>query len=256
LAERYLKEIRSIHDISGRDIRFHPKVWTHKSEAVKYRPAFLSIARDKDNQVQALEAVYLDEKTAQKAVMNIKSKKSFGIKKYACVVIYPGQGNDAVTYITEGVKTGLSIRDAVKNERVIATLGKSNFKTLDSTMLTDKVVFCADNDGKSIACDAVIIEAVTRLRDLGKTVEVIAPKNQGDFNEVAKITGVRGVVDAMKNIIHVANNEMALDAKIDYGRVKEAWKTMSNEQIREVMADKTMPLSQGKSLMHIEREIY
>ena len=35
LAEKYLKEIREIHNISGENIRFHPKVYTHKSEAIK-----------------------------------------------------------------------------------------------------------------------------------------------------------------------------------------------------------------------------
>ncbi|CAL7961264.1 hypothetical protein GAMM_10133 [Gammaproteobacteria bacterium] len=44
------------------------------------------------------------------------------------------------------VETGLSVKDAVKHGDVFATLGKSNFTTLDPTKLGQKVIFCLDND--------------------------------------------------------------------------------------------------------------
>jgi len=259
LAEKYLKEIRAIHDISGHDIRFHPKVWTHKSEPLKYRPAFLSIARDKDTQIQAVEAVYLDEKTAQKAVMDIKAKKSFGIKKNACVVINEGHGRDAVTYIAEGIETGLSVRDAVKSERVIATLGKGNFRTIDPSMLTDKVVFCVDNDGKPITGDSVILDSVKRMISHGKTVEVVVPKHQGDFNDIAKLSGVSGTVSAMKNTIHSSVfNPLSLDVEMDSKKINENIRRTISSGLnsQEINVEKTRCLEQDKFLTRLEREIY
>lgn len=48
IAEKYLKEIRKIDNVSGENIRFHPRVYTKKTEKVKYRPALLSLSRDKE----------------------------------------------------------------------------------------------------------------------------------------------------------------------------------------------------------------
>ena len=201
LAEKYLKETRKIYDTSGQNIRFHPKVWTHKNEAISYRPALISIARDKEKNIQAVEVVYLDNNTAGEASMSINAKKTFGSKQGAAVILNEGDGKNCTTYITEGIETGLSIRDAVKNERVIVTLGKNNFKTIAPELLTDKVIFCLDNDEKPLRQDLVIIDSVVRLIKLGKEVGIVMPQGKNDFNDVARTVGIRGVVENLKHTI-------------------------------------------------------
>ncbi|WP_061820309.1 conjugative transfer relaxase/helicase TraI, partial [Legionella pneumophila] len=243
IAERYLKEIRKIHNVSGENIRFHPNVYTKDTEEVRYRPALLNIARDKDNKVACVEVVYLDNETANKAIMKIKPKKSYGSKAGVGVVLSEGKGHESVTYITEGVETGLSVRDAVQNERVIATLGKENFVNIDMALLTDKIVICMDNDGKSIKEDKVIIQTIERLKQHGKTVEIAIPLHQKDFNDVNKSSGVQGVVDILNKATNV-DKFIGCPNKIDMNQdqIKKCLESISRQMNLELPENKNNPI--------------
>lgn len=260
VAARYLKEIRGIHDLSGENIRFHPHVYTHKSEQVKHRPALLNIVRDQHNVVVAVEAIFLDSETAKKALMDIKSKKTYGPKEGAGVILNAGQGPESVTYIAEGVETGLSIRDAVKNERVIATLGKQNFKNIDMELITDRVVLCLDNDGKSIKDDKVIIDTIERLKQHGKTVEIAIPERVKDFNDIAVTQGIKGVINTLNKAVNV-DKILSVSNKIDMNQ--EQIKTCLEQISRQTKFEKpekiektTIVTEQYKILERVEREIY
>ncbi|WP_031562449.1 conjugative transfer relaxase/helicase TraI [Legionella wadsworthii] len=257
IAERYLKEIRKIHNVSGENIRFHPNVYTKDTEEVRYRPALLNIARDKDNKVACVEVVYLDNKTANKAIMKIKPKKSYGSKAGVGVVLSEGTGHESVTYITEGVETGLSVRDAVQNERVIATLGKENFVNIDMALLTDKIVICMDNDGKSIKEDKVIIQTIERLKQHGKTVEIAIPLHQKDFNDVNKSSGVQGVVDILNKATNV-DKFIGCPNKIDMNQdqIKKCLESISRQMNLELPENKNNPIEKLKTLQREEMEIY
>jgi hypothetical protein len=67
----YDKRIKAI-DIS--DIRYHSKVLTVKGENSKYLPIMISVRRDKDDQIKCVQAIYLNQKTINKA--NIWVEKS------------------------------------------------------------------------------------------------------------------------------------------------------------------------------------
>ncbi|HAU0908711.1 TPA: conjugative transfer relaxase/helicase TraI [Legionella pneumophila] len=257
IAERYLKEIRKIHNVSGENIRFHPNVYTKDTEEVRYRPALLNIARDKDNKVACVEVVYLDNETANKAIMKIKPKKSYGSKAGVGVVLSEGKGHESVTYITEGVETGLSVRDAVQNERVIATLGKENFVNIDMALLTDKIVICMDNDGKSIKEDKVIIQTIERLKQHGKTVEIAIPLHQKDFNDVNKSSGVQGVVDILNKATNV-DKFIGCPNKIDMNQdqIKKCLESISRQMNLELPENKHNPIEKLKTLQREEMEIY
>ncbi|MBA2650235.1 MAG: conjugative transfer relaxase/helicase TraI [Legionella sp.] len=257
IAEKYLKEIREIHNISGDNVRFHPQVYTKNSEAVKYRPALLNIARDKDHEVVAVEAVYLDHETGNKAVMDMKSKKTYGSKSGAGVILNEGYGKESVTYLAEGVETGLSIRDAVQNERVIATLGKQNLLNINMELLTDKIVLCLDNDGKPIKEDKVIIQTIERLRHHGKTVEIAMPAREKDFNDVSKSSGVQGVVETLSKAINVdkiLNNSNKIDLSQD--QIKKCLETISRQMNIEIPGNKNESIEIIKSLQREDLEIY
>ena len=193
LAEKYLKEHRSILDTNSRDIRFHPRVYSREEGDNQYLPALIAIARDKDNQVQSVQTIYLDNSTAKKSERAV-TKRTFSSISGAAVIINEGKHADSVTYIAEGVETALSIRDAVKHERVLAVLGKQNFTSISPELLTKEVVLCLDNDGKDLSQDKTIHKAIQRLNELGKTVAVAYPLQPGDFNDIARSKGVEGVL--------------------------------------------------------------
>ncbi|MFO8650758.1 conjugative transfer relaxase/helicase TraI [Legionella pneumophila serogroup 1] len=257
IAERYLKEIRKIHNVSGENIRFHPHVYTKDTEEVRYRPALLNIARDKDNKVACVEAVYLDNDTANQAIMKIKPKKSYGLKAGAGVILNEGKGHESVTYIAEGVETGLSIRDAVQNERVIATLGKENFVNIDMALLTDKIVICMDNDGKPIKEDRVIIQTIERLKQHGKTVEIAIPLRQKDFNDVIKSGGIQEVVDTLNKSVSV-DKLIGSPNKTDLNQdqIKKCLDTISRQMNLEIPEIKNNSIDKLKTLQREEMEIY
>ncbi|HHF0528707.1 TPA: conjugative transfer relaxase/helicase TraI [Legionella anisa] len=257
IAEIYLKEVRQIHNISGDNIRYHPKVYTKSTEAIKYRPALLNIARDKENNVVAVEAVYLDPKTGNKADMNMKSKKTYGAKIGAGVILNEGKENECITYLAEGVETGLSIRDAVQTERVIATLGKANFLNIDMTLLTNKVVLCLDNDLKPIKDDKVIIQAIERLKQHGKVVEIAIPTRDKDFNDVNKKSGVQGVIESLNKAISI-DKIIGISNKIDLNKeqIKNCLESMSQQMRIEIPENKNQSVEKIKTLQREEMEIY
>jgi conjugative transfer relaxase protein TraI len=255
LAEIYLKETRGINNVSGQDIRFHAKVFTGKDEMIKYMPALLCIARNKEQQVQSVQAIYLDKNTSSKAELDVQ-KKTFGAIAGTGVMINKGMTQNAVTYITEGVETGLSVRDAVQNERVIAVLGKQNMVSIDINLLTNKVVLCLDNDGKPIHDDKLLHQTIERLKLHGKAVEIALPNKKGDFNDVSKSHGVSGVID----ILNKAFKPETLQDKLHKismtdTQIKESIERISRENKLDAPSMKSPIIEQTKILQRVEMEI-
>jgi hypothetical protein len=123
-----------------------------------------------------------------------------------------------ITFIAEGVETGLSVRDAVKND-TIATLGKSNFANIDPESIGQKVIFCLDNDGSKSFTDGVIHKAAERLISHGKEVLISIPNQinhtKTDFNDTARAEGIGTI---RKNI----------DDAISYKQFSEQFKIEKN----------------------------
>ncbi|CAL7961583.1 hypothetical protein GAMM_250009 [Gammaproteobacteria bacterium] len=182
IAEKYLKKHRSIKNIDSDDIRYHPKVFTDKNEKQKYLPAMLSVGRDKDGNIQCVQATYLDPKTTNKADLAVK-KRTYASPSGALVSLQKHKNitdpKNKISFIAEGAETGLSIKDAtenIKNSEVVVTLGKSNFTTIDPQSISDKIVFCLDNDGSATFTDNTIHRAAKRLIDFGKEVFISIPR--------------------------------------------------------------------------------
>ncbi|CAL7962060.1 hypothetical protein GAMM_20045 [Gammaproteobacteria bacterium] len=207
LVEKYLKEHRGIKNVDTKDIRYHPKVFTDKNEKQKYLPAMLSIGRDKDGNIQCVQATYLNPKTSNKADLAVK-KRTYSSPAGALVSLQKQNGIDPknkISFIAEGTETGLSVKDAmgnIKNSEIAVTLGKSNFTSIDPKSVGDKVVFCLDNDGLKTISDNTVHKAAKRLIEFGKEVFIAVPKTDEkngkvDFNDLAKTVGI----DAVKNTI-------------------------------------------------------
>jgi conjugative transfer relaxase protein TraI len=208
VVEKYLKETRGINNIDSFDIRYHPKVYVGKNEEQKHLPVMLACGRDKDGKIQCVQATYLDSRTANKANIAVK-KRTYASPSGASVLL---QRHDAgiknnitnkMTFISEGVETGLSIKDAVKNGNVVVTLGKANFVSIEPQSVGQKIVFCLDNDGMKSFADNTIHKAAQRLIDFGKEVFIAVPDQinnaKTDYNDVARISGINSVKNNLDN---------------------------------------------------------
>ncbi len=204
IVEKYLKEHRGIKSVDTNDIRYHPRVFTSKNESQQYLPAMLSIGRNKDGKVQCVQATYLNPKTANKADLAVK-KRTYASPSGALVSLQKQENvNDyknKLSFIAEGIETGLSIKDAIgdiRNGEILVTLGKSNFINIDPKQVGDRVIFCLDYDGPKNLTDTDIHKAAERLINFGKKVFIATPKtneknNKIDFNDIAKNSGVAAV---------------------------------------------------------------
>ncbi len=192
LVEKYLREHRGIDlETIPSDVRFHPHIYS-KLNGNSY-PAMLVIARDAKGEIKAVQATYLDPKTANKINKDdIKiSKQTFGILAGASVTV-DGKNSNKIL-VAEGTETGLSLAKAAPSATVKIMLGKSNFLHIDTQSSAKNVVLCVDNDGKKISDDRIIFEAGKRLNHLGREVSLIVPTALGnqkqDYNDIIKKLG-------------------------------------------------------------------
>lgn len=199
LAERYLREHRGIVlDTWPDSVRFHPGIYSRRNESV--HPALLVVAKDSVNQVQAVQAIFLDKDTAQKADVEVK-KQTWGRPSQGSVALQAlGQApiSKGVTYLAEGPETALSVYQALGGADVRITLGKSNFKNIDPANTHANVVLCLDNDGHSPQSDRLIRFAAEALQQQGKTVWMAQPTTDGqDYNDMLKEQGAAAVKAAL-----------------------------------------------------------
>ena len=199
IVEQYLKEIRKINNLDNVDIRYHPNVHTGKDIKPQYAPAMLAIGRDQAANIQCVQATYLDPNTANKADLMV-TKRTYASPSGALVALQNNPKTN-LSFIAEGMETGLSIKDAVKNNDVFVTLGKTNFAKLNPDKLGNTVVFCLDNDGTKTLTDNAIHQASQRLLDHGKEVFIAMPeainRQKTDFNDVVKHSGIQAVKDTL-----------------------------------------------------------
>ncbi len=207
LAEKYLKEHRGIDTHSlPEGLRFHPGIFAKQNQ--KPLPALISIAHNKEGKVQSVEAIFLDSKTADKANVPLK-KQTIGPKKGLVVHISQTKNKDAPTLIAEGVVTGLSLANALPKTNVVVVLGKQMFSSVDISVLTNKVIFCVDNDGKNLKTDQTILAAANRLKENQKSVSFMVPgslkASKQDYNDILKHVGKDAIKRDFINAISYEN---------------------------------------------------
>lgn len=207
LAEKYLKEHRGIDTHSlPEDLRFHPGIFAKQNQ--KPLPALISIARTQEGKVQSVEAIFLDSKTADKANAPLK-KQTIGAKKGLVVHISQTKNKDAPTLIAEGVVTGLSLANALPKTNVVVVLGKQMFSSVHPAVLTNKVIFCLDNDGKNLKTDQTILASANRLKENQKSVSFMVPNNlkapKQDYNDILKQFGKDAIKRDFINAISYEN---------------------------------------------------
>ncbi|MBL9029648.1 MAG: toprim domain-containing protein, partial [Caedimonas sp.] len=190
--ERYLRTHRGIQGELSSDLRFIPAAWN--SRARTSFPALAALARNKEGAVTAVQLVYLNPETGQKAACDLK-KQSFGLIKGSYVQIQKGSG---AVFVAEGVETALSIREAGVKGDIYAALGVANFRNLGAFM-SDRnrpFIICADQDGEGSVSHKAVEKAVTSLTEGGLSVSVIRPdtaQGKTDFNDILRQHGVSAI---------------------------------------------------------------
>jgi len=104
--ERYLREYRGIQGELSSDLRFIPAVWHAREKAPM--PALAALARDVYGTVTAVQLIYLEAVTGNRAAVDLR-KQSFGVVKGSYVQIQKGGG---AVFVAEGVETALSVKEA------------------------------------------------------------------------------------------------------------------------------------------------
>lgn len=202
LAHAYLSKVRGLSKVSSAqssDVKFHPKVLVDKSAEGKnqYAPAMIAISRDSQGEPQGIQATYLNAQG--KKLDTAIQKRSLG-KLTGNHVTLAGKKENGVSFIAEGVETGLSVSQACNDAHVIATLGKHNMKNVDPNVLGHKVVLIADNDGQKLIDDKPILAAAKQFTEAGKQVSIVMPPSldgKTDMNDVLQQQGVKGVTSVL-----------------------------------------------------------
>ncbi len=190
VAEKYLKEARGIEeDKWSKDVRFHEGVYSKLNGGKN--PAVLFIARDKDDKVQSVQAVYLDKNSGKKVDVEVQ-KQTFGTIKGALFNASANSESAKTAIICEGPEDALSISKAIKNDDVYACFGKGNFNNLSLDKLDkhQRIILALDNDGKRISEMSDIANVATKLSEAGKEVFLVQPQNiKQDYNDILKSKG-------------------------------------------------------------------
>jgi dsDNA-binding SOS-regulon protein len=190
LGEKYLAHFRGHSHYENADIRFVNSIsGVDKTTGNRiYTPAILSIAKDDKNALHHVQVIRLNNDGSKNKDVKI-TKQTYG-KMNGFAVYLNTKADKSVTYLAEGVETGLSILKANNKAHVLAVLGKSNFANINLDKLADKVVLALDNDGIKSLSDRVINEAIKRIENAGKEVYIIMPeKHKTDLNDVLRNDG-------------------------------------------------------------------
>lgn len=265
LAEKYLKEHRGIDTKSlSDDLRFHPKIYSKQNQ--QSLPALLSLARNKDGRVQSVEAIFLDKNTGDKANVPLK-KQTIGPKKGAAVKINQTKDKAAPTLVAEGIVTGLSLANALPKTNVVVVLGKQMFSSVDPSVLSEKVIFCLDNDGKNLKTDAVILAAANRLKAHQKKINFIVPNAlktvKQDYNDILKQKGKEAIQRDFSHAMTYDDffkNDGAIAKKIDpLPSQKTLNKALKNESgaLPKIAREAHRPLIiSDKQIAQISKEVH
>ncbi|CAM4500355.1 MAG: hypothetical protein LEGION0403_FIIPPAGN_01787 [Legionella sp.] len=203
IAERYFVEHRKIDDINGMEIRYWPKgaAWVDFDEQgapvtrVNKLPAALIAGRNAQGEVECVQRIYLDEKTAGKNTFLKDAKLTKGSNKGAPGVIQTG--TNGILYIAEGPETGATIARFDRDATVLVSFSVSNIANMVEVIQSHnptRVYLAADNDGEHALSRITTEKACATLRAAGIDVRLVYPnalpeKQKTDWNDLVVVRG-------------------------------------------------------------------
>ena len=205
LAEKYLRAHRGIKgNIDERTFRYHPnlKNWITGDNY----PALIVIARDQDEKICGVQAIFLDPKTANKAPLGKDTKLSRGIISEGAIA-HCGKTAGQIA-LAEGPETALSVAEARPDLTVYISFSVNNLVKVALKASQQNILICADNDGKDAGSTKSIERTVNTLTECGKNVWLALPnkpvhQNKWDFNDALCRQGVDTVRKALDRPIQI-----------------------------------------------------
>lgn len=212
IAERYFLEHRKVDSIAGMELRYWPKgaMWVdfdadgNRVERTNKIPAALIAGRNVHGEVECVQRIYLDEKTAGKNTFLKDAKLTKGSNKGAPGIIQ--SGSNGILYIAEGPETGASIASMDKDSTVLVSFSVSNIANMTEVIQRHKpikVYLAADNDGDNAVSRITTKKACATLREAGIDVRIVYPnalpeKQKTDWNDILVVRGKKQFIAEFK----------------------------------------------------------
>jgi Ti-type conjugative transfer relaxase TraA len=203
LAQRYLQEHRGIQgDLYSKTFRYHPALKNWMTGDVY--PALVVVARDDQDTVCGIQAIFLDPKTAKKAPLGNNTKLSRGLIGEGAIV-HQGLPSGQVAF-AEGPETALSVAKAHPDWTVYVTFGVANFDKVPLKAKSQRILLCADHDGRASGTAKSIERAAKILSQKGIDVWVAEPQKpdgqkKWDFNDSFIAQGVSQVKEDLDHAV-------------------------------------------------------
>lgn len=212
LAEKYLGNIRGIKTGIPDNFKFAQRCW-HKDLRTQ-KPALLVPAYDENGKLQSVNRIYLGQdanklnvlfKSAHNTTMPATQKAVLGPSKSATVFIHKSEGS-SVTYLTEGVENGLSIRQSISAANISSCFGIGQLKNITLSPETKTVVICADNDGANLSTKKALEQSVANFLAKGIEVKLALPIGKGitnkyDYNQMLTDKGSAAITASMQQAV-------------------------------------------------------
>ena len=226
LAEKYLKEHRGITgEVSEQVFRFNPGV--KEPETKKEWPTLVVIARNKRQEVQSVQCIYLDPATANQLKVEVP-KRTYGPQEGAKILVQHAKYIPGAYYkyaLTFGPETALSIAEADRDLGVYLTLG-ANFANVPITISCIDLLLCVDQEGLDSAANRSLNHAIESLAERGLNIYCVRPNDVKDFNVIMKAKGaleVKRLLDDKKLVKEAVKMEQLIENKdklvSDYAKV-------------------------------------
>jgi len=128
-------------------------------------------AGDKYAALEVVGKLKKDGHLAKKPIENTKNRINVSAEK-TTVSLQKGEEKDKKTFLVEGMKAGLAIKDLMKKDDVLAVLKRENLIKIETENLGQKVILCLKS-----SMDNTVHAAAQKLISAGKDV-YIAMQNQ------------------------------------------------------------------------------
>jgi hypothetical protein len=153
IGETYLAKYRGLTNFDNANINFLTSISAIDEKTGKkvYTPAILSYAKDENGKFNHVQVVRLNKDGSKNNNVNINKQTYSSLNGYGIELntkALENGNNKKLTYLAEGVETGLSILNVKKDAHVMAVLSVNNFKNINLNTVADKVVIALDNDFK------------------------------------------------------------------------------------------------------------
>ncbi len=266
LAEKYLREHRSIQGALPEDFRYSPAL--KHLDTKQLTPALMAPLRDKDHRITGMVRIFLNAdgskldaryKDDQGQWQQATTKANLGIAEHSGVIVQQGQGT---LWVAEGIETALSIAEAMPHQKVMASTSVDRLRTIPVGPEIHTVVLCADKDEAGSQTFKALIKAVEHHLSEGKKVFVTMPQStqKCDFNDLMQEGGVLAVKEALDRRVEMKDLELLRTGGVEalfekqQPNVEKTFVSSESRAATQIQEQKTMTQESKQLLKGINQE--